>query len=100
MEGYAILGSIYLLREKPSDKDLVWLVIENNSNDKTSTLMVVEHCPEYGKKVKVDAKKLYDREPIGPILPLAGDIVVENGVEFAKPVEEKVKSKVLKPTNP
>ncbi len=100
MEGYPILGSIYLLQENPTSERLVWLVVENNSNDGTSTLMVIEKCPEFGKKRKADAKKLCNIDPIGPIFPLTGEIVVENGVEFAKPIDEKVKSKVFKPTNP
>ncbi len=89
MNGYASIGAIYLLREQNGTKNLLWAVIENNLNDKTSTLSVVEDCSEIGKKVKVDAKWLYEREPVGPILPLAGEIVIENGREFIRPVEEK-----------
>lgn len=97
MQGYASIGTIYSLREQHSDKSLIWAVIENNSNDNTSTLLVVEDCPENGKQVKVDAKWLYEREPIGPVFPPNGEIVIENGVEFVKPVEEKMQSKVLIP---
>lgn len=99
MQGYACIGTIYSLREQHSDKSLIWAVIENNLNDKTSTLLVVANCPENGKKVKVDAKWLYEREPIGLILPPAGEIVVENGIEFVRQIEEKTQSKVLKPKN-
>lgn len=95
MQGYASIGTIYSLRERYSDKSLIWIVIENNSNDKTSTLLVVEDCLENGKKVKVDANWLYEIAPIGPILPPIGEIVVENGIEFIKPVEEKTQSKGL-----
>lgn len=95
MEGYATIGAIYSFRPQHSDKNLMWAVIENNSNDNTSTLLVVEKCPENGRKVKVDAKWLYDQEPIGPILPPAGEIIIEDGKEFVRPVEEKTQSKVL-----
>ena len=99
MQGYAKIGTIYLLREEHSRKNLVWAVIENNSNDKTSTLLVIEACPENGIKAKVDAQWLYERDPIGPIFPVNGDIVVEDGIEFIKPHEEKAPTKVLKPKN-
>ncbi len=99
MNGYPSIGTTYLLRDPISDKILVWAVIENNLNDQTSTLLVVEACPENGKKAKVDAKKLYEREPIGSILPVVGNIVVEDGIEFVKPTEEKVQSKALKLNN-
>jgi len=90
MDGYASIGAIYFLRERHSSKSLIWAVIENNSNDNTSTLLVVEDCPENGKKVKVDAKWLYEREPIGPIFPPVGEIVIENGIEFVRSIEEKI----------
>lgn len=95
MQGFANIGTIYSLREKPSDKSRIWIVIENNSNDKTSTLLVIEECPEKGKKVVVDANWLYEREPIGPILLPSGEIVIKDGIEFVKPVEEKTQSKEL-----
>ena len=84
MEGYARIGTLYLLREPKGDKNLVWSVIENNSNDETSTLVVVEECSKKGMKAKVNAKWLYEREPIGPILPTSDEIVIENGIEFVK----------------
>jgi len=84
MKGYAHIGTLYLLREPKGDKNLVWAVIENNSNDETSTLVVVEKCPKKGMKAKVNAKWLYEREPIGPILPTSDEIVIENGIEFVK----------------
>ena len=52
MEGYARIGTLYSLREPKGDKNLVWSVIENNSNDETSTLIVVEDCPKKGMKAK------------------------------------------------
>lgn len=67
MQGYAQIGSIYLLRENPIADRLVWMVIENNSNDKTTTLSVVEMGPECGKEIKVNAEWLYERDSIGPI---------------------------------
>lgn len=97
MEGYAHIGTLYLLREPKGEKKLVWSVIENNSNDETSTLVVVEECSKKGMKAVVNAKWLYEREPIGPILPPSGDIVIENGREFIRPIETKEYSKVLKP---
>ena len=84
MEGYARIGTLYLLREPKGDKNLVWSVIENNSNEETSTLVVVEECSKKGMKAKVNAKRLYEREPIGPILPTSDEIVIENGIEFVK----------------
>ena len=93
MEGYASIGTLYLLRHPKTDEMLLWSVIENNSNDKSSTLTVVEECQEKGMKVKIDAKWLYEREPVGPIFPPAGEIVVEDGIEYIKKSEEKTKSK-------
>lgn len=94
MEGYASIGTLYLLRHPKVNKSLLWVVVENNSNDKTSTLTVVEECQEKGMKAKIDAKWLYEREPVGPIFPPAGEIVVENGIEYVKPIsEEKTLSK-------
>lgn len=61
MEGYASIGTLYLLREPKGDKNLVWAVIENNSNYKTSTLVVVEECSKKNMKAKVNAKWLYER---------------------------------------
>ena len=84
MKGYAHIGTLYLLREPKGDKNLVWAVIENNSNDETSTLVVVEECSKKGMKAKVNAKWLYEREPIGPVLPPSDEIVIENGIEFVK----------------
>lgn len=97
MQGYAIIGSIYLLRESLSAERLVWMVVENNSNDKTTTLSLVEKSPECGKRIKVDAQWLCEREPIGPIFPVAGEIMIENGIEFIKLTEEKAQSRLLKP---
>lgn len=61
MKGYAHIGTLYLLKEPKGDKNLVWAVIENNSNDETSTLVVVEECPKKGMKAKVNAKWLNER---------------------------------------
>ena len=99
MEGFSHIGTLYSLREPKEDKSLLWAVIENNLNDKTSTLSVVEDCSENGKKVKVDAKWLNEIAPIGPILRPAGEIVIENGIEFIRQVDEKGQSKVLKAKN-
>lgn len=92
MKGYASIGATYYLREESRSKGLIWSVIENNTIENTSTLIVVEDCPENGKKVAVDAKWLFGIEPIGPIMPPDGEIVVENGIEFIRP---KTQSKVL-----
>lgn len=89
MKGYATIGTIYSLREETSSKRLLWAVTENNGIDKTSTLTVIEDCPENGKTVTVDAKWLYSVEPLGPILPPNGEIVIENEREFIKPLEEE-----------
>lgn len=97
MQGYATIGTMYSLREQNSDKSLIWAVIENDSNDNTSTLLVVEDCPKKGKQVKVDATWLYEREPIGPILPPNGEIVIEHGIEFVRPIREEVKPKMFVP---
>ena len=93
MEGYASIGTLYLLRHPKTDEMLLWSVIENNSNDKSSTLTVVEECQEKGMKVKIDAKWLYEREQVGTIFPPVGEIVVEDGIEYIKKPKEKTKSK-------
>ena len=93
MKGYPHLGTLYLLRIQTSNSNgsnsLVWSVIENNSNNNTSTLMVVEDCSEKGEKATVDATLLNEREPLGPILPPNGEIVIENVIEFIRPGEEE-----------
>lgn len=96
MDGFPKIGAMYLLREINANKVLVWSVIENNMNDNTSTLMVIEQCLEKGRKIKVDAKWLYEKAPIGPTLIPSGDIVIEDGKEFIRVSETKVQSKVLK----
>lgn len=93
MEGYARIGTLYFLKEPKGSKNLLWSVIENNSNEETTTLEVVEECPKKGMKVKVNARALYERNPIGPILPLSEDIVIENGREFIQVPKTKVYSK-------
>ena len=89
MKEYASIGTLYLLKHPKTDKSLLWAVIENNSNDKTSTLVVIEECKEKGMKAKIDAKWLYEREPVGPILPPNGEIVVEDGIEYVKPISKE-----------
>lgn len=94
MKGYSHIGTLYLFRLPKGTKSLLWTVVENNSNDQTSTLEVVEKCPEQGTTVKVDAKWLYEREPVGPIFPSTGEIVIENGIEFIKPKPIKKEKKL------
>ncbi len=89
MQGYASIGTIYLLKHPKVGKSALWAVVENNSNEKTSTLEVVEECKEKGMKAKLDAKWLYEREPVGPILPPNGEIVVEDGIEYVKPISKE-----------
>lgn len=96
MKGYAHIGTLYLLKEPNENKNLVCSVIENNWNDKTSTLLVVGECSKKGMKAKVNAKWLYERESIGLILPPSGDIVIEGGREFIRPIETKGYQKILK----
>ena len=96
MKGYASIGTLYSLKEPKGDNNLIYSVIENNSNDETTTLVVVENCSKKGTKVKVNAKALYERNPIGPILPVSDDVVIENGIEFIKVQEKKGNTKVLK----
>ena len=33
MQGYASLGTLYLLRHPKMNESLLWVVVENNSND-------------------------------------------------------------------
>lgn len=96
MKGYASIGTLYSLKEPKGDKYLLCSVIENNSNDETSTLVVVEEGSKKGMKLKVNAKLLLEKEPIGPILPTQDEVVIENGVEFIKSQEKKGYAKVLK----
>lgn len=98
MIGYPRIGNLYLLPEQECSDKLLWVVIENNSNDKTSTLLVVEDCPKYGMSAKVDAEWLSKQEAIAPVLEPDTEIVVENGLEFIKGLDvEKGKTKLLKP---
>ena len=89
MEGYASIGTLYMLRHPKVHKRLLWVVVENNSNDKTSTLKVIEEGQEKGMKAKVDAEWLYEREPLGPFFEPDGEIVVENGIEYIKPIPKR-----------
>lgn len=99
MKGYPSIGSLYLLPNKECNKTLLWAVIENNSNNNQSTLSVIEECTEKGIKAKVDTKWLIEREPVGPILPASGNIVIEKGREFIRPVTTKDHVKSLKLNN-
>lgn len=93
MKEYADIGALYLLRNPQGINNLLWAVIENNSNDKTSILMVIEEGQYRGMKATVDSKWLCGIESVGPILPPAGEIVVENGVEFIRNKKEKTLTK-------
>lgn len=84
---------------------MLWCVVENNFNEKTTTLLVVKDCCYKGIKKKVETKRLMNVVPIGPIFPPDGEIVpkdeivIENGIEFIRPAETKKYSKVLKQKN-
>lgn len=99
MHGYACIGSLYMLREREYSDRLLWAVVSNNRIDKTTTLMVVEDCEEKGKTITIAAKSLWDKKPVGPILPPKREIVTENGIEFIKPFvkeEEEEKSATMR----
>ena len=52
MKGYSRIGMLFILPSLVTKEHLVWVVIENNLNDQTSTLQVIEDCDEYGYKQK------------------------------------------------
>ena len=97
MKGYASIGTIYLLKHPKVSRRVLWAVVENNSNDRTSTLEVIEECEEKGMKAKIEAKWLYECEPVSaPILQTNGEIVIENGIEYVRPIsKEKSLSKTF-----
>ena len=103
MEGFAHIGSTYSLREPNKDRSLIWAVIRNDSNNKTSTITVVEDCLEHGRTEIVDAKKLNELQPLGMIIKPAGEVVIEDGIEYIKRdlehTKEKCPSKSLRPKN-
>ncbi len=90
MEGFATIGALYML--STNGERSVWAVIENNLNDNKTILVNVEVGPSNGKKISVDASKLNSREPIGPIFPINGETVIENGRQFIKQPKPKTKS--------
>lgn len=89
MKGYPQIGAIYSLIHNKIPKSLLWAVTENDSINKTSTVTVIEDCPEKGYTATVNAQWLYSREPVGPIMTPNGEIVIENGREFIKPLEKE-----------
>lgn len=89
MEGFATIGALYMLYI--NGKESVYAVIENNLNDNKTILVNVEIGPSNGQKISVDASKLNSREPIGPILPINGETVIENGRQFIKQPKSKTK---------
>lgn len=97
MDGYSRIGMLYILPSLVTRKRLVWVVIENDLNDQTSTLQVIEDCPEYGYKHKINSQWLYEQEPVGIILDNDDAIVCENGREFIRNSEAKELGKVLAP---
>ncbi len=91
MEGYPSIGTLYFLKYEACD--LLWAVIENNANNQTSTLVVVEKGPKLGKRVEVNVHWLNERAPLGPIIKPEGELVIENGIEFVKTAQERVSRK-------
>ncbi len=87
MKGFASIGAIYYIRND------IGMVVENNSNDNTTILEIISDGPKYGEKIKADASVIYEAEPIGPVFPANGEIVIENGREFVKGANQKVKTK-------
>lgn len=90
MQGFATIGALYILSIRGFEKS-TWVVIENNSNENKTILENIEEGPNYGIKISVDAAKLNEREPLGPILNVNGEIVIEDGREFIKPSNQKIK---------
>ena len=100
MQGYPSIGTTYSLRFNNIDKGLFCAVIKNDFNTGNTTLLIVEVCPEYGKKVTVNSKMLCERQPLGPVFQPAGEVVTENGMEYIRPVRKKAQTKSLKPKVP
>lgn len=93
MNGFATIGTLYMLSikvEKRSIEKNVWSVIGNNFNNNTTILENVEVGPDQGMKIAVDATKLYEKEPLGLVLPTNGEIVTENGKQFVKSAKQKI----------
>lgn len=82
MVGFAPIGLLYNFYK--NGETFICAVKENNSNDGTTTLVVVSKGPKNGKEIIADAVKLNKAESLGVLLPINGDIVIENGIEYVK----------------
>ncbi len=94
MKGFATIGALYMLNINGEIN--TWLVIENDLNNNKTILTDVQVGPNYGTKISVDAVKLNEKEPLGPILPVNGKIVIENGREFIKPTKQSNRTYIKK----
>lgn len=86
---FTTIGTLYLL--PIMDKDEIWVVIENDFNNKKTILENVYVGLHHGERKVVDANELSERKPLGSI-PINGTIVVENGRQFIKPPKQKTRT--------
>lgn len=90
MNGFATIGTLYMLSIERYSERSIWAVIGNNFNNNTTILENVEVGPNQGTKIAVDATKLYEKEPLGLVLPTNGEIVTEDGKQFVKSAKQKI----------
>ena len=92
MKGYPEIGTHYALISSTTQKLIYCMVIENNSNNKTTTLKVVSDNEYYGKTFTVNSQLLYEKEAL-LIAPIEKDeeIVIKNGIEYIKKKDRKIK---------
>jgi len=92
MKDYPEIGTHYALIPSTIQEPVYCMVIENNSNDKTTTLKVVSDNKNYGMTFKVNSQSLYGTIP-KLIAPIEKDeeIVIEKGIEYIKKKDREIK---------
>ena len=92
MKDYPEIGTHYALIPSTIQEPVYCMVIENNSNNKTTTLKVVSDNEYYGKTFTVNSQLLYEKEAL-LIAPIEKDeeIVIKNGIEYIKKKDRKIK---------
>ena len=93
MEGYPEIGTLYLLRHPYIDRWIFYAVVENNFNKNSTILEVVEKCPELGMRTIASSSWINSMTPVGITYDPNGKVVVEDGVEYIKPLDELSRTK-------
>lgn len=65
----------------------IFFVSENNLIKETTTLKMINT----EKKIQVPVSLIVEKEPLGPVFPVNGKVVIEDGKQFVKLPNQKSK---------